>query len=107
MDTSLDMNSGKRDKNFCLLPTLLDAQRNAGDNTSVYFLGGYFRVIFERNPAQWEEQLDTLIEDTTLNVLIPELTHRSGLTDQAGLRLLNLAKDDIINVKHFGCLYLW
>ncbi|RKU23269.1 hypothetical protein C6500_02050 [Candidatus Poribacteria bacterium] len=93
---------GKRDINFRLLPTLLDAQRDVDDNTSVYFLGGYFRVIFERNPVQWEEQLDALIEDTSLNVLIPELTHRSGLTDQAGLRLLNLAKGGIINANHFG-----
>lgn len=93
---------GRRDKNFSLLPTLLDAQRNAGDNASVYFLGGYFRVIFEKNSTQWEGQLDALIEDTSLNVLIPELTHRSGLTDQAGLRLLNLAKDGIIGTNHFG-----
>lgn len=92
---------GKRDVNFRLLPTLLDAQRDIDDNASVYFLGGYFRVIFERNPAQWEEELDALIEDTSLNVLIPELTHRSGLTDQAGLRLLNLAKDGIIDANHF------
>lgn len=93
---------GKRDINFRLLSTLLDAQRDVDDNASVYFLGGYFRVIFERNPAQWERELDALIEDTSLNVLIPELTHRSGLTDQAGLRLLNLAKDGIINANHFG-----
>ena len=93
---------GKRDTGFCLLPTLLDAQRNAVDNASVYFLGGYFRVIFEKDLAQWEEQLDALIEDTTLNVMIPDLTHRSGLTDRAGIRLLNLAKEGIIGINHFG-----
>ena len=93
---------GKRDKGFCLLPTLLDAQRNAVDNASVYFLGGYFRVIFEKDLAQWENHLDELVEDTALNVLIPEITHRSGLTDRAGLRLLNLAKGGIIGINHFG-----
>jgi len=93
---------GKRDNDFCLMPTLLDAQRNAGDNASVYFLGGYFRTIFESDLAEWEEQLDALVEDTTLNVAIPELTHRSGLTDRAGLRLLNLAKGGITGINHFG-----
>ena len=33
---------GKRDDGFALLPTLLDAQRNAGENVSVYFLGRLF-----------------------------------------------------------------
>ena len=93
---------GKRDDGFCLLPILLTAQRNASENTSVYFLSGYFCTIFDRNQLLWEEQLDALVDDTTLNVAIPELTHRSGLTDRAGLRLLNLATSSIINSNHFG-----
>ena len=93
---------GKIDDGFALLPTLLDAQRNAGENASVYFLGGYFRAIFDRDVAQWEEQLDALIDDATLNVAIPDLTERSGLTDRAGLRILNLATSGIIGVNHFG-----
>ena len=93
---------GKRDAGFALLPTLLDAQRNAGENVSVYFLSGYFRAIFDGDVSQWEEQLDALVDDSTLNVAIPELTHRSGMTDRAGLRILNLATSGIIDVNHFG-----
>ncbi len=93
---------GERDDDFSLLPMLLNALRNAGEIASAYFLGGYFRVIFERDLVQWENHLDALVEDVALNVLIPELTHLSGLTDRAGLRLLNLAKDKIIGVNHFG-----
>ena len=93
---------GKRDDGYALLPTLLDAQRNAGENASVAFLGGYFRAIFEDNLAEWEKQLDALIDDNNLNRLIPELTSRSGLTDRAGLRLLDLAETNIIGVSHFG-----
>ena len=93
---------GKRDDGFCLLPILLAAQRNASENASVYFLSGYFCAIFDRNQPLWEEQLDVLVDDTTLNIAIPELTHRSGLTDRAGLRLLNLATNGIIGVSHFG-----
>ena len=95
---------GKRDDGFTLLPTLLEAQRNAGENASVYFLGGYFRAIFDSNVAEWEKQLDALVEDTTLNIVIPELTNRSGMTDRAGLRILELATNGIINVNHFGVL---
>ncbi len=93
---------GKRDGGFTLLPTLLDAQRNAGENASVYFLGGYFRAIFDSNMAEWEKQLDALVADTTLNITIPELTNYSIMTDRAGWRILKLAKNGIINVNHFG-----
>ena len=93
---------GKRDDGFTLLPTLLDAQRNAATNTNVSFLGGYFRAIFDKDQPLWEEQLDALIEDTKLNIAISALTRYSRLTDQAGLRLLNLATNGIIDVKHLG-----
>ena len=92
---------GKRDDGFTLLPMLLDAQRNAATNASVSFLGGYFRAIFDKDQSLWEEQLDALIEDTKLNIAISGLTLCSGLTDRAGLRLLNLATNDIIDVNHF------
>ena len=93
---------GKRDDGFTLLPMLLDAQRNAGEDANVYFLGGYFRAIFDGNVAEWEEQLDALVDDTILNIAIPELTNGSSMTDRAGWRILKLAKSGIINVNHFG-----
>ncbi len=93
---------GKIDSEFSLLPTLLEAQRRAGENASAYFLGGYLRALFDTDPSLWETQLDALIDDEKLRLLIPELTYRSGLTDRAGLRLLELAKSRITNVNHFG-----
>ena len=93
---------GKRDDGFTLLPTLLDAQRNAATNANVFFLGGYFRAIFDKDRSLWEEQLDTLIEDTKLNIAISGLTRCSSLTDRAGLRLLKLATNGVIDVNHFG-----
>ena len=93
---------GQRDESLSLLPTLLDAQRNVGDNASTYFLGGYFHAMFDSDSELWEQQLDALCEDTTLNAIIPSLTQYSGLTDQAGLRILNLAENGIINIHDFG-----
>lgn len=93
---------GKVDESLSLLPMLLDAQRNAGDNASASFLGGYFHAIFDRDSTLWEQQLDALCEDTPLNVIVPSLTCYSGLTDQAGLRVLNLAESNTININVFG-----
>ena len=92
----------KRDDGFAFLPMLLEAQRNAVDNASEFFLGGYFRVVFERDVIHWESQLDALIEDATLNVRIPQITQYSGMTDRAGLRILKLAKQGIIGINHFN-----
>jgi len=92
---------GKRDRDFSLLPTLLEAQRNAGENTSVFFLGGYFRALFEQNQQKWEQELDSLTADEKLNLWVSELTWRSGMSDQAALRVLDLAKRNIIGIEHF------
>ena len=34
------------------------------ENASFSFLGGYFRAILDRDPTQWQEQLDVLVEDS-------------------------------------------
>ena len=91
----------KRDDGFSLLPMLLDAQRNAGENASTAFLGGYYSALFESDTGLWETQLDALIDDAKLRLLLPELTNRSGLTDRAGLRILDLAERDIIDISQF------
>ena len=95
---------GKIDESLSLLPMLLDAQRNAADNASAYFLGGYFHAIFDRDSTLWEQQLDALCEDTALNAIVPSLTAYSGLTDRAGLRILKLAENGTININDFGLL---
>lgn len=92
---------GKRDVGFKLLPLLLEAQKRASDNPSVYFLGGYFRTIFDTNQSMWEEQLDALAKDEKLNLRLPELTWRSGMTDRAAIRVLDLAQKGIIGFEHF------
>ena len=92
---------GKKDDGFVMLPTLLEAQQNAGEKASAFFLGGYFRALFESNVTEWEKQLDGLVEHTVLNVLIPDLTYRSGMTDRAGLRLLKLAEKGVMRVDSF------
>lgn len=96
---------GKRDNGFVMLPVLLDAQRKAVENASAFFLGGYFRALFENNVTEWEKQLDALVEDPRLNVLIPDLTYRSGITDRAGLRLLKLAQEGVMHISSFASFF--
>lgn len=93
---------GKRDVGSKLLPLLLEAQRRAPANPSVYFLGGYFRAFFEKDKNMWEEQLDALVKDEKLNLWLPELTWRSGMTDRAAMRLLDLAQKGIIGFEQFS-----
>jgi len=92
---------GKKDKGFSLLPIFISAQRKTKENESVYFLGGYFRALFERNTRKWEEQLDVLAKDHKLNKWIPKITWRSGFTNKAALRILNLAEKGIIKYNDF------
>ena len=96
---------GKRDDGFTMIPTLLGFQRKAREDRSAYFLGGYFRALFEGDVAKWEEQLDALVENTTLNLLIPDLTYHSGMTDRAGLRLLELAKAGVMPINAFAFFF--
>ena len=92
---------GQCDVRFSLLSTLLEAQHCATENASVFFLGGYLRVLFEKDQAQWEEQADLLAQDEQLRMWLPELTWRSGLTARAALRLLKLAEENAINIGSF------
>ncbi len=92
---------GKMDDGFRLLPTLLDAQRNTQESADVGFLGGYFRAIFESDSNLWERQLKILSHDAALSPLIPRLTCFSGMTNHAGLHLLDLAQRDVIGINDF------
>lgn len=92
---------GKKDKGFSLLPIFISAQRKTKENESVFFLGGYFRALFERNTQKWEEQLDVLAKDRKLNKWIPKITWRSGFTNKAALRILDLAEKGIIKYNDF------
>jgi hypothetical protein len=93
---------GKKDKNFIFLPMLLDAQRKVikNKNASDYFLGGYLRALYEIKPDQWESLLDKLAKDKDFASWVPNLTWRSGITNRAALRILNLAKKGIVNAVH-------
>jgi len=93
---------GKLDTNFSLLEKLIDKQRKTDSNGTIYFLGGYFKALFERNTSLWENKLELLSKDHFLGKFIPELTWRSGITDRAAKRILSMAKKGKIDINNFG-----
>ncbi len=93
---------GKRDKGLSLLSMITEAQKNASENASAYFLGGYLRVLFEQDQQRWEELLDSFSQDEKLRAWVPELTWRTGkVSDRAALRVLRLADEGIADIGHF------
>jgi len=93
---------GKADAEFSLLSTLLIEQEKAGEKGSAAFLGGYLRALFEKNPQLWEDVLDSATSNENLRKWVPEMTWRSGMSDRAALRILELAQKGDIEIGHFG-----
>ena len=87
---------GRNDDSSTLLPTLLEAQRQAGDDGNAFFVSGYFSALFSRDVERWELTLDQALEDPRLQGLVPELTLRSGMTERAASRILSLAQSGAI-----------
>lgn len=92
---------GKADIGNKLLAMLIVAHKAAKDNYDVYFLGGYLKALNERSVEAWEIQLDRIAEDEVLYKKIAELTWRSGRSDRAALRVLNLAKKGKLPIRDF------
>ena len=92
---------GKQDRQFQLLRVLLEKQKETGKEGGAFLLGGYFRAMFEKDRAKWDHEMDTLAKDSQMVTWVPELTWRSGLTDAAAERILELAKKGSITISHF------
>ena len=112
---------GKRDRDWSVLPKLLDGQRLAAPEGGAFFLSGYFRALGERDGRLLEVQLDVVAEDQVLRAHVPELTWRTGLSDRKAWRILGLARSGHIGTEAFrifsyggvigalspGCLEEW
>jgi len=92
---------GKTDKDFSLLPELMEAQRIQTQNANTSFFGGYLRTLFEGDADEWEKQLDAVANDKDLKMWLPELTWRSGTSDKSSLRVLDFAQKGIIDVTQY------
>jgi len=87
---------GRADAGFSLLSRLLQAQERAGDLGSVFFVGGYLRALHETDIERWEATLDELTEDERFLRWVPELTWRSGVTERAAVRMIEIAERGLV-----------
>lgn len=96
----------KFDTEHVLLPMILEAQRNAKDDGSGFFLSGYLLTIFEKDPKKWNKIMLEIAKDEKLIRYFSELAWRSGITDEIGQLILDLTKSNKIKVNELSQFYL-
>jgi Helix-turn-helix len=74
----------KRDRGGRLLRKVFEAYRDVErGRQSALLLGGFLRAIFERDVAEWESLIASIIEDPALAGIASATIQCSGLTDNA------------------------
>jgi hypothetical protein len=96
----------KLDQGFSRIPDIIEEQRVGGDESSGLLLSGYLRGVFEIDAEAWEQRLDAMAGDEVLARRVPELTWRSGLSDRAAERVMNLVQRGIVSPLQFR-LWRW
>ncbi len=93
---------GKFDNDYQLLDLIVSSTKSADPETSdVQFLAGYLQPLRAKDESKWEEILDLLSEDSTIQKHVPRITWLSGMTDRAIRRIIDLSKNKIIDDKEF------
>lgn len=86
---------GSLDSGHSLLPALLAAQKAPGADNA-FFLSGYLSVLFARDQPAWESALEDMAHDPRLSAFVPEVTWRSGMTERAAVRIVELIDAGVI-----------
>jgi hypothetical protein len=73
-------------------PDIKDAYCAAGDEAHDYFIGGYLRAIFEREPKDWEKIISQIAEEGGKPANLIGLIWRSGMSDNIAELILRLAE---------------
>ena len=73
-------------------PDLRSAYFSAGDKASDYFIGGYLRAVFDRDPEVWEAVIADISESAPRPERLPALVWRSGMTERVAALILQLIK---------------
>ena len=93
----------RRDEDFSLLDALIQAQLRTEEHFSLFFLGGYFAAIAERNTDFWEAKIGALAARADTQAWVCRLTWRSRMpSDRSGLRILELAEEGVVIPEDFG-----
>jgi hypothetical protein len=69
---------------------------------NAFCLSGYLAGMRQREPERWEAELDRFCDNSHLQPFVAEVTWRTGLNDRIANRLLELAKQGLIDSSHFA-----
>jgi hypothetical protein len=81
-----------QDPGLSFLEVIFGACRLASERPHLGLLGGYLRQVFESDAVAWESILERISADDTLVSYVPELTWRSGSSEQAARRITVLCR---------------
>ena len=79
-----------------------DAYVSAGDEADGYFVGGYLRAVFEREPAAWEEIIASIAAEGRNLPALLGLVWRSGMTDRIAELILQLVRSGTLPPEALG-----
>jgi hypothetical protein len=83
---------GQLDKELRAWPDIDASLHAAGPDADDFFVGGYLRAIFERDPTIWETLLFKLAAKMEKPELMPRLVWRSGINEAMAKLILDLAR---------------
>ncbi len=89
---------GKIDKEHALFPLISKCQMEPKELAKLSFLGGYLHAMFEDDIEYWESRLDQIASENDFVEKIPELTWRSGMSDRAADRIMDLIDRGLVDV---------
>jgi hypothetical protein len=93
---------GRLDTECRAWPDIRDAYFAAGDNAHDYFIGGYLRAVFEREPKNWETIIFEIAEEAQKPEYLPGLVWRSGMSNGVAELILQLAEAGKIPPENLG-----
>lgn len=93
----------KFDGELLLWRPIVQAYSSDNEMVTTDLLSGYLSLVFQDNPVRWEELLESLLIDNRINRKLPEITVRSGVSDEAALRILAMVESGSITVNDLRC----
>jgi len=86
-----------------LLLDIVDAYRQYKNEGSIQFLSGYLKIIFESDPAAWNDIIDNLIKDSAFANLIGRVIVSSGFNDFSIEKLLVRYDQNHLDIESLSC----
>lgn len=91
----------KFDGELLMWEPIVQAYSSDNEIVSTDLLSGYLSLVFKNNRGRWEKLLESLLTDDRINRKLTEITARSGVSDEAALRIVAMLESGSITVNEF------